>query len=107
VRAVEAFHETGFGGRPPGIIALTKTAMVALAITLVPQGVWSALIVTNLRTTPSIPWSVLVMAVLMGIGAPVSPRRIDDLLNQVWSGVSVSQDPIRVHRLRAHRTRTG
>jgi len=27
------------------------------------------LIVTNLRTVPSIPWSVLVMAVLMGIGA--------------------------------------
>jgi membrane protease YdiL (CAAX protease family) len=52
-----------------GIVAFTKTAMLALAITLVPQGVWSALIVTNLRTTPSIPWSVLVMAVLMVIGA--------------------------------------
>ena len=52
-----------------GIVAFTKTAIIAFAITLVPQGVWSALIVTNLRTTPSIPWSALVMAVLMGIGA--------------------------------------
>jgi membrane protease YdiL (CAAX protease family) len=52
-----------------GIVALVKRAIVALAITLVPQGVWSALIVTNLRTLPSIPWSVLVMAVILGIGA--------------------------------------
>ena len=54
---------------PPGIIAFAKSAIVALAITLVPQGVWSALIVTNLRSVPSIPWSVLVMMVLMGSGA--------------------------------------
>jgi len=40
----------------------------ALAITLVPQGVWSALIVTNLRTTPAVPWAVLVMSILIGIG---------------------------------------
>jgi membrane protease YdiL (CAAX protease family) len=44
-------------------------AVVAIAITLVPQGVWSALIVANLRTVPTIPWSVLVMTVLIGIGA--------------------------------------
>jgi membrane protease YdiL (CAAX protease family) len=46
----------------------TKAAVIGLAITLVPQGVWSALIVTNLRVSPSIPWSVLVMAALMGVG---------------------------------------
>jgi len=55
--------------RSPGIVAVAKTAMAAVAITLVPQGVWSALIVANLRTVPSVPWAVLVMAVLMGIGA--------------------------------------
>jgi len=38
-------------------------------MTLVPQGVWSALIVANLRTVPAIPWSVLVMTVLMVVGA--------------------------------------
>src|SRR5476649_572917 len=54
---------------PPGILAFTKAALVALAITLVPQGVWSALIVANLRSVPSIPWSVMVMTALMGMGA--------------------------------------
>jgi membrane protease YdiL (CAAX protease family) len=49
----------------PGIIALAKLAIVAVAITLVPQGVWSALIVANLRTVPGIQWAVLVMTVLL------------------------------------------
>jgi membrane protease YdiL (CAAX protease family) len=55
--------------RSPGLIAVAKTAIVALGITLVPQGVWSALIVTNLRIVPSVPWAVLLMAVLMVTGA--------------------------------------
>ena len=50
-------------------VALAKSAFVALAITLIPQGIWSALIVANLRTSPAVPWSVLVMAVLIVIGA--------------------------------------
>jgi membrane protease YdiL (CAAX protease family) len=51
------------------VIALTTSALVALAITLVPQGVWSALIVANLRTVPAIPWSVVVMTLLLIAGA--------------------------------------
>jgi hypothetical protein len=39
------------------LIAFAKTMVGALAITLVPQGVWWALIVMNLRTTPSVPYS--------------------------------------------------
>jgi hypothetical protein len=45
-----------------------KSAIAALAITLVPQGVWSALILANLRTVPAIPWSVVVMTVLLVAG---------------------------------------
>ena len=51
------------------VVALTKSAIAALAITLVPQGVWSALILANLRTVPAIPWSVVVMTVLLIAGA--------------------------------------
>ena len=51
--------------QPQSPLALAKLAFVTLAITLVPQGVWSALIVANLRTSPAVPWSVLVMAVLI------------------------------------------
>ena len=47
------------------IFALARTALVALAIAFVPQGLWSALIVVNLRTSPTIPWAVGVMAVLL------------------------------------------
>ena len=49
----------------PGILELTRAAVIAIAITLLPQGVWSALIVTNLRHVPSIPWSVLIMALVL------------------------------------------
>ena len=55
--------------RPAGIIVITKTAIVALIITFVPQGVWLALIVTNLRIAPSVPWAVLTMTVLVVAGA--------------------------------------
>jgi len=47
-----ALHLVGFG-------------LLALAITIVAGGVWSALLVTNLRTSPAAPWSVPVMALLL------------------------------------------
>jgi membrane protease YdiL (CAAX protease family) len=43
-------------------LALARTTVVALIITFVPQGIWSALIVANLRTTPKIPWAEGVVA---------------------------------------------
>jgi len=52
---------------PRSSLALAKLALVTLAITLVPQGVWSALIVANLQANPAVPWSVLLMAVLLFI----------------------------------------
>jgi hypothetical protein len=51
--------------QPWAILALVKSGLVALAITLVPQGMWSALILANLRTGPAMPWSVLVMVLFM------------------------------------------
>jgi membrane protease YdiL (CAAX protease family) len=51
------------------VIALTKSAILAIAITLVPQGVWSALILANLRTVPAVPWSVVLMTALLVAGA--------------------------------------
>ncbi len=51
------------------IFALARTALVALAIAFVPQGIWSALIAVNLRIGPTIPWAVVVMAVLLSVVA--------------------------------------
>jgi membrane protease YdiL (CAAX protease family) len=40
-------------------------ALLAILISLVGQGVWTALVTTNLATTPAIPWSVAVMALFL------------------------------------------
>lgn len=48
-------------------LSLARTALVALAITFVPQGIWSALIAVNLRSTPTVPWAVLVMAIVIAV----------------------------------------
>lgn len=48
-----------------GTSALLKLAAFALGFTILAGGVWSALLVVNLRTTPAIPWSVPLMATLL------------------------------------------
>jgi membrane protease YdiL (CAAX protease family) len=54
--------------RSPGGIAPIRALVIGIAITLIPQGVWSALIATNLRFAPEIPWAVLTMAFLIAAG---------------------------------------
>jgi membrane protease YdiL (CAAX protease family) len=39
--------------------------LFALVVTLAAQGVWTGLLVANLKTSPAIPWSVAVMAVVL------------------------------------------
>jgi len=39
--------------------------LLAFAITVLAGGIWSALLVANLRSSPAIPWSVPVMAILL------------------------------------------
>lgn len=46
-------------------LKLLGFAVLAFAITTLAGGIWSALLVTNLQTTPDIPWSVPAMAVLL------------------------------------------
>jgi hypothetical protein len=43
---------------------LIAVGVLALVLTTVAQGLWTALIVANLRTTPAVPWSVVVMAIV-------------------------------------------
>ncbi len=42
--------------------------LLAFAITILAGGVWSALLVTNLRSSPAVPWSVPTMAFLLWLG---------------------------------------
>jgi hypothetical protein len=47
------------------ILSAVWAAILGIFIALFGQGVWSALIAANLATTPAIPWSVCVMAVVL------------------------------------------
>jgi CAAX prenyl protease-like protein len=48
------------------VLTVARAAAFAFSIALVPQGVWTALIVLNLRTSPTVPWAVAVMPLLLG-----------------------------------------
>jgi membrane protease YdiL (CAAX protease family) len=65
---------------------------LAYALTLLTGGIWLALIVGNLKTTPSIPWSIVVMAALLWA--------IWQFLNGKWKPESTSG--IRHHLMRAN-----
>ena len=47
------------------ILRLIGFGLLAFAITTVAGGIWSVLLIVNLRTAPAIPWSVPAMAVLL------------------------------------------
>jgi hypothetical protein len=64
-------------------LAAGLAAIVALTIAILPQGIWSALITVNLRTTPTGPWAVVVMAGLLTLywqylGGKFPPRRTSE-----------------------------
>ncbi len=49
-------------------LRLMGFGLLAFAITTLAGGIWSALVITNLQSTPAMPWSVPVMAVLLWLG---------------------------------------
>jgi membrane protease YdiL (CAAX protease family) len=63
------------------LVAFVRTALVALAIVFVPQGIWSALIALNLKTTPRIPWAVLLVALVIWI---ITKRRLPRVNKVPW-----------------------
>jgi hypothetical protein len=46
-------------------LKLVGFGLLALAITILAGGIWSALLVANLRRSPAVPWSVPAMALLL------------------------------------------
>jgi len=47
------------------ILLVLRAAVLGILIAMVGQGIWSAILVVNLKTTPSIPWAVAVMIILL------------------------------------------
>ena len=55
-------EKRSFAARALNIIGF---GLLAFAITILAGGIWSALLVANLRSSPAVPWSVLAMALLL------------------------------------------
>ncbi len=49
------------------VLLVARAAILGIFIALFGQAIWSAILVVNLKTTPSIPWSVATMIVLLWI----------------------------------------
>jgi len=48
-------------------VSFGRAAITAFAIALIPQGIWSALLLTNLKVSPRLPWAVVVIVALLVI----------------------------------------
>ena len=47
------------------ISKVVRFGILALILTILAGGVWSALLITNLVISPAIPWAIIVMALLL------------------------------------------
>lgn len=50
------------------ILFVMSFGLLALALTLIIQDVWAALVITNLKASPAIPWAVALMALFLWLG---------------------------------------
>ncbi len=50
-----------------GLAVFGRAAIAAFAIALIPQGVWSALLVANLKLHPRVPWAGVIMVALLAL----------------------------------------
>jgi membrane protease YdiL (CAAX protease family) len=58
-------EERSFATRTLSVVGL---GVLAFAITIVAGGIWSALLIANLRSSPAVPWSVPATALLLWLG---------------------------------------
>jgi len=52
----------------PAPLRMVATGLGALLVTGIASGIWGALLTANLATTPALPWSALVMLLLLALG---------------------------------------
>src|SRR2546425_12333922 len=55
-------EERSFATRTLSVVGL---GLLAFAITILAGGIWTPLLVTNLQSSPAVPWSVAAMALLL------------------------------------------
>lgn len=74
------------------ILTMVGFGILALFLTIFVQGIWSILLITNLTTSPTIPWAVIVMALLLWL--------IWQYVNGRWGPASTSEARRRYLRAR-------
>ena len=75
------------------VALLARALVVAVAIGLLPQGIWSAMLLVNLRVSPTVPWGIPVMIAVLWV--------LGQYLNGRWSPASTRA--VRHRSLRATR----
>jgi hypothetical protein len=53
--------------RPFSTATLAWLGIIAMVLNVAVNGVWTALLIANVRTTPAIPWAVLAMAIILSL----------------------------------------
>ena len=87
-------EERSFATRALSIIGF---GLLAFAITILAGGIWSALLVANLRSSPAVPWSVPAMALLLWLmwgylGGKGWPRSTSDVRRQYLRATEFCSD---------------
>ena len=70
--------------------AVVWSGILAFALTVVAGGIWTILLISNLTTSPAIPWAVVVMALLLWL--------MWQYLGGKWGPRSTSQARLRYRR---------
>ena len=71
--------------------------LLAFAITILAGGIWSGLVVANLQSSPAVPWSVPVMALLLWLawsylGGKGWPRIRSRMWSPMWQAFSTRSE---------------
>jgi membrane protease YdiL (CAAX protease family) len=76
------------------ILALAALGVMALVLTMLAGGIWSALLVANLTTSPAIPWSVVAMGLLLWIVWRYLGGRWGPASTSEWRRRSLRANPV-------------
>src|SRR5947209_20306913 len=81
---------------PFSIVSVLRLAVLALLLSIFAGGVWTVLLLTNLKISPGLPWSVLVMGAVLWLmwrylDGDGPPRKTSAFRHQMLRAIAVSQ----------------
>jgi membrane protease YdiL (CAAX protease family) len=79
------------------LLTIALLGVAALVVTVLAGGVWSALLIANLTTSPAIPWAVVVMSLLLWLGWQYLGGRWGPRSTSEWRRRSLRANPVACH----------